>query len=72
MCGAGVFIDNNDFHGNIGLKRHNGGAIVHQCIDYLYSDIGYAANQTTSSFELAERNKTAYDLTNFTYYYDDP
>ena len=28
MCGAGVLIDQNHFVGNIGLKRHNGGATV--------------------------------------------
>ena len=33
MCGAAVKIDNNLFEGNTGLKKHNGGAGVHRCIE---------------------------------------
>lgn len=32
MCGAGVHINENLFEGNIGLKKHNGGAIKNVCI----------------------------------------
>ena len=32
MCGAGVHVANNHFEGNMGLKRHNGGASVHRCL----------------------------------------
>ena len=35
MCGAGVHIDNNNFIGNIGTKKHNGGAIMHRCFKRL-------------------------------------
>ena len=30
-CGSGILIDSNYFHGNIGLKKHNGGAGVIRC-----------------------------------------
>ena len=30
-CGAGILIDDNFFQGNIGLKKHNGGAGVIRC-----------------------------------------
>ena len=30
-CGSGILIDGNYFLGNIGLKRHNGGAGVIRC-----------------------------------------
>ena len=32
VCGAGVNIGNNIFEGNVGLKKHNGGAILHRCL----------------------------------------
>ena len=32
MCGAGILINDNRFEGNIGLKRHNGGAAVIRCL----------------------------------------
>ena len=38
MCGAGVHIDQNLFYGNIGTKRHNGGAIVNRCFIYFEDD----------------------------------
>ena len=31
-CGSGILIDDNYFYGNIGLKKHNGGAGVIRCI----------------------------------------
>jgi hypothetical protein len=30
-CGAGILIDDNFFYGNVGLKKHNGGAGVIRC-----------------------------------------
>lgn len=33
-CGSGVLIYDNFFYGNIGLKRHNGGAFVIRCEHY--------------------------------------
>ena len=42
MCGAGVNIVKNHFEGNIGLKRHNGGAYLHHCIRYDSIDEGFA------------------------------
>ena len=71
MCGAGVHIENNIFEENMGLKRHNGGAAVHRCLVYDNFFKGARLN-TTSSLELAERNKTDADVGNFTYWYDDP
>ena len=55
----------------MGLKRHNGGAAVHRCLVYDSAFEGAQLN-TTSSLELAERNKTDADIGNFTYWYDDP
>ena len=37
VCGAGVNIENNIFEGNVGLKKHNGGAIVHRCLKFTHS-----------------------------------
>ena len=34
VCGAGVSIENNIFEGNVGLKKHNGGAILHRCLTF--------------------------------------
>ena len=31
VCGAGILIEDNFFYGNIGLKKHNGGAGVIRC-----------------------------------------
>ena len=72
MCGAGVVIDSNRFEGNIGLKKHNGGASMHRCIYYESPDYGFAETNSTSSFELAIRDKTEDDLTDFEFYYEDP
>ena len=72
MCGAGVVIDSNRFEGNIGLKKHNGGASMHRCIYYESSSDGFAASNSTSSFELALRNKTEDDLIDFEFFYEDP
>ena len=56
----------------MGLKKHNGGAYLQHCIHYdSYSD-GFAARNKTSSLKLANRNKTAEDVGDFLYYYDDP
>ena len=30
-CGAGILIDDNYFYGNLGMKKHNGGAGVIRC-----------------------------------------
>ena len=73
MCGAGVHIDSNLFEANIGLKRHNGGAIRHICHEYSTNTTTNAFYDSTSSLELAVRNKTDEEAgTNFTYYYDSP
>ena len=37
VCGAGVAIHNNIFEGNVGLKKHNGGAILHRCLKFTSS-----------------------------------
>jgi len=71
MCGAGVHIENNLFYHNVGLKRHNGGASMHRCQVY-NSAFKQTRLTTTSSLELAQRNKTEADTGNFTVYYDDP
>ena len=34
FCGAGILIESNVFKGNIGMKRHNGGAGVIRCPRY--------------------------------------
>ena len=72
VCGAGVHIDTNHFEGNIGLKKHNGGAIRHICQEYSSDNIQDAYHNSTSSLEIAVRNKTDADFGNFTYYYDSP
>ena len=38
MCGAGILIKENLFTGNIGMKRHNGGAGVIRCSRLLNDD----------------------------------
>jgi hypothetical protein len=32
VCGSGILIESNRFIGNIGLKKHNGGAGVIRCL----------------------------------------
>ena len=42
MCGVGTIVKDNHFEGNIGLKRHNGGAYLHRCIYFEDAEEGYA------------------------------
>lgn len=61
---------NNLFEGNIGLKKHNGGAYLHRCIKSAdLSDNIFSAKNQTSSLELGQRIE---DKGDFLYYYDDP
>ena len=71
MCGAGVLVDNNNFEGNIGLKKHNGGAYLHDCIHYDSITDGFSSKGHTSGLKLA-RDEEAEDTGEFEYYYDDP
>ena len=75
MCGAGVHLEGNEFRHNVGLKRHNGGATVHRCQVY-NENFKQSRLKTTSSLQLAERNKTDTDNLepgqNFTHFYEDP
>ena len=41
VCGAGILVEGNFFHGNIGLKKHNGGAGVIRC-DHVDSKEAFA------------------------------
>ena len=72
MCGAGVMIDDNLFQENIGLKKHNGGAAVHNCIYYdsaSYLDkFGFTFTNSTSSQKLAISH---YDEPTNKFIYDD-
>ena len=72
MCGVGVVVQDNHFEGNFGLKKHNGGASLHHCIYYEDSSFGYAQLGHTSSLKLGLRNKTAEDIGEYEFYYDDP
>ena len=75
MCGAGVHIDNNNFIGNNGPKKHNGGAIMHRCFKRLDSGNAnkwWIRTDQTSSYMLASRNKTEDDPDDLEYFYDDP
>ena len=72
MCGAGVVVQSNLFEGNVGTKRHNGGAYLHRCIRYSDYTTGYSALGHTSSLRLATRDKVDTDEGNFLFYYDDP
>ena len=53
MCGAGVHVDSNVFEGNIGLKKHNGGAAIHRCLYLTDDEDELVAKNHTSSLELA-------------------
>ena len=72
MCGVGVVVQDNHFVGNVGLKRHNGGASLHHCIYYEDSTSGYAGLGHTSSLKLGLRDKNAEDEGEYLFYYDDP
>ena len=39
-CGSGILIEDNFFYGNIGMKKHNGGAMVIRC-EHLVSQEEY-------------------------------
>ena len=73
-CGSGVRISANTFEGNIGLKKHNGGAIVQRCIiindKNLYTSLYYDQSKT-SSVPLEERPRTDADTGDFEFYYED-
>ena len=52
MCGAGILIEENLFYGNIGMKRHNGGAGVVRCAHkQAWTDI-FVEDHTTSGYPL--------------------
>ena len=53
MCGAGVHMESNIFEGNVGLKKHNGGAAIHRCIYLTDEENDLVANNHTSSLPLA-------------------
>ena len=72
MCGAGVVVDNNNFEGNIGVKKHNGGAYRHICIHYDSIKEGFAEKGQTSGLKLAERLDLEEHETDYEHYYDDP
>ena len=55
MCGAGVHVSNNEFYGNHGLKKHNGGAISHHCIELLNLD----PHHSSSSFKIHQTKTNA-------------
>ena len=67
MCGAGVLVEENLFYGNVGMKRHNGGAGVIRCVYNWDRDSG-----ATSGYPLQERNATAEELLIEGYGYTDP
>lgn len=71
-CGAGVLLSGNIFRENIGLKRHNGGAIVHRCFQLSDETATFAATSQTSSLPLLEREKEEGDVGDFEIYYEDP
>ena len=66
MCGAGIMIEENLFHGNIGMKRHNGGAGVIRC------DLNKIADSTGSGYPLQERNATEDEMISQGFGYTDP
>ena len=66
MCGVGILIEENLFFGNVGMKRHNGGAGVIRCF-FNNQDDG-----TGSGYPLQERNATDEELLEQGYGYTDP
>ena len=62
FCGAGILIDSNIFEGNIGMKRHNGGAGVIRCRRSDNQDDSednyFIDRDKTSGLFLKERNAT--------------
>ena len=53
MCGTGILVQENQFYGNIGMKRHNGGAGVIRC--HLEDKV---RTYSGSGYPLQERNAT--------------
>lgn len=72
MCGAGILIEDNLFYGNIGMKRHNGGAGVIRCTQMLDANDIFVNDHTTSGYPLQERNATEAELESEGYGYTDP
>ena len=54
MCGSGILIDGNSFVGNIGMKRHNGGAGVIRCVRSSDEDDYFLRRGWTSGYKLGE------------------
>lgn len=48
LCGGGLLIDSNVFERNIGLKKHNGGAIALRCFKYYSSGDFFVSTKQTS------------------------
>ena len=72
MCGAGILIEDNLFYGNVGMKRHNGGAGVVRCQHMMEWDEIFVSDHTTSGYPLQERNATLKELELEGYGYTDP
>ena len=72
MCGAGILIEDNLFYGNVGMKRHNGGAGVVRCEHMTKWDDIFVEDHTTSGYPLQERNATLEELELEGYGYTDP
>ena len=80
FCGAGTLIESNIFEGNIGMKRHNGGAGVIRCTRLNDNSNYFITHRQTSGLFLRERNATDDELKlwgakdqkdmNYTYYED--
>ena len=63
MCGAGILIENNHFQGNIGMKRHHGGAGYIGCEWESYDyEMFYLNNGIDAGLPLKERNATKEEL----------
>ena len=54
MCGAGILIEENSFVGNVGMKRHNGGAGVLRCVRSSDKDDFFLQRGWTSGYKLEE------------------
>ena len=57
LCGGGVIVHENTFENNIGLKKHNGGAIAFRCLRYHHTDGLFIANGQSSKIDF----KSAFD-----------
>ena len=70
LCGGGLSVNRNTFENNIGLKKHNGGAIALRCLVFQNESNWFKANNKTSTIVFHGKTNDISALGHITDLYD--